>query len=135
MKNVKLLIASGCSYAAGPENWPNPTAEILNCSLTNHGTVSVGNGRISRSIIYGVTDALKRFDPEDIVVGISWSGNCRREAIVPLGLYAEASPHPCRWVLRVVDPRRRAEAALLHRSTRWRSHVARWTVGAVAWTE
>ena len=79
MKNVKLLIASGCSYAAGPENWPNPTAEILNCSLTNHGTVSVGNGRISRSIIYAVTDALKRFDPEDIVVGISWSGNCRRE--------------------------------------------------------
>jgi hypothetical protein len=79
MEPIKLLIASGCSYAAGPENWPNPTAKELDCSLNNFGTVSVGNGKISRSIIYGVTEALKTYNPEDILVGISWSGNSRRE--------------------------------------------------------
>lgn len=79
MKPIKLLITSGCSYTAGPENWPNPTAEELKCSLNNFGTTSVGNGKISRSIIYGVTEALKTYNPEDILVGISWSGNSRRE--------------------------------------------------------
>ena len=77
--NYKVLITSGCSYTAGHHNWPNPLANLLNCELINYGIVSVGNGRISRSVIYGVIEVLKTHSPEDLIVGIVWSGNNRRE--------------------------------------------------------
>ena len=79
MHNYKLLIASGCSYTAGSWNWPDPLAKLLNTQLNNYGTLSVGNGKISRSVIYGVLEALKTYKPEEILVGIVWSGNNRRE--------------------------------------------------------
>ena len=40
---------------------------------------SQGNGLISRSIIYGVTEALKIHAPEDILVGVMWSGSNRHD--------------------------------------------------------
>jgi hypothetical protein len=76
---TKILIASGCSYTEGPYNWPSPLASLLNCELKNYGESSVGNGRISRSVIYGVSEALKSFDNSEILVGIVWSGKTRRE--------------------------------------------------------
>lgn len=79
MLNYKLLIASGCSYTAGADNWPKPLSTLLNCALINYGVVSVGNGRISRSVIYGVNEALKKYKCEELLVGIVWSGNNRKE--------------------------------------------------------
>lgn len=79
MSNYKLLISCGCSFTFGVYNWPTPLQELLNCSLNNYGTVSVGNGKISRSAIYGTTEALKTYDANEIIVGIVWSGNNRRE--------------------------------------------------------
>lgn len=75
----KLLIASGCSYTANNGNWPGPLSNLLNCNLVNYGVPSVGNGRISRNVIYGVTEALKNYNPEEILVGIVWSGSNRVE--------------------------------------------------------
>lgn len=79
MSNIQVLIASGCSYTQGPHNWPVPLASSLNCQIQNYAEISVGNGRISRSVIYGVTEALKTFQNSDILVGVVWSGNNRRE--------------------------------------------------------
>lgn len=76
---TKILIASGCSYTQGQYNWPTSLASLLNCELKNYGENSVGNGRISRSVIYGITEALKSFDHSDILVGIVWSGKNRKE--------------------------------------------------------
>lgn len=79
MSKYKLLVTSGCSFTAGYSTWPNPLSQKLNCHLKNYAIVSVGNGRISRSIIYGVNEALKEYHPDDILVGIIWSGSNRRE--------------------------------------------------------
>lgn len=76
---TKILIASGCSYTQGSHNWPNPLASLLDCGLKNYGEVSVGNGRISRSVIYGVNEALKYLNNSEILVGVVWSANNRRE--------------------------------------------------------
>ena len=76
---TKILIASGCSYTQGSHNWPTSLASLLNCELKNYGEISVGNGRISRGVIYGVSEALKQYDPSEILVGVVWSGNNRRE--------------------------------------------------------
>lgn len=77
--NYKLLIASGCSYTAKYSNWPEPLSDLLNCPHDNYGVPSVGNGRISRSAIYGVSQSLKQYKPEEILVGIVWSGSSRNE--------------------------------------------------------
>lgn len=72
------MIASGCSYTIG-NSWADATAKLLNCPLQNYAVSATGNGRISRSILYGVSEALKTYKPEEIFVGVAWSGNNRRE--------------------------------------------------------
>lgn len=85
----KILITSGCSFSectSDPEylmTWPVHLAE----SLKSHGfdthiskaMGSQGNGLISRSIIYGVAKALETYSPEDILVGVMWSGSNRHD--------------------------------------------------------
>lgn len=69
----KLLIVSGCSFTAN-KCWPYHLNEKFeDTQLKNYGLISSGNGRISRSIIYGVSQALKTYSPEEILVGIMWS--------------------------------------------------------------
>lgn len=81
----KLLITSGCSfsecitYIAGSSTWPNHLRDILGYEHKSYAMGSQGNGLISRSIIYGVVEALKTHKPEDILVGVMWSGSNRHD--------------------------------------------------------
>jgi len=80
----KLLITSGCSfsecitYIAGSGTWPRHLAKMLDgYEHISYAMGSQGNGLISRGIIYGVCEALKTHKPEDILVGVMWSGSNR----------------------------------------------------------
>lgn len=87
----KVLITSGCSFSecihyenpAFKKNWPIHLAESLKeFGYTEHislGLPSQGNGLISRGIIYNVIEALKKYKPEDILVGVMWSGSNRHD--------------------------------------------------------
>lgn len=81
----KLLITSGCSfsecitYLAGKGTWPNHLRDMLNYEHKSYAMGSQGNGLISRSVIYGVTEALKTHKSEDILVGVMWSGSNRHD--------------------------------------------------------
>lgn len=75
----KILIVGGCSFTFEDWNWPGHLSRILNRSLVNDGMASQGNGLISRKLIYSLTEALKEHTPEEIMVGIMWSGVDRHE--------------------------------------------------------
>jgi hypothetical protein len=78
----KKLIASGCSFTFEPWSWPTPTSQLLNMDLINVGMGSQGNGLISKKIIYTVDKELKKTKPEDILVGIMWSGIDRHDVYI-----------------------------------------------------
>jgi len=87
------VLTFGCSYSQvpvvtdKPDDWTWPL--FLDKSLTgmpieteNHqGLGASGNDVISRRTIYYVTEALKTSKPEDLLVGIMWSG-CDRHSLV-----------------------------------------------------
>jgi len=75
----KVLLAGGCSFTVGNNTWPDHVAAALNLSVVNFGQSSRGNGYISRSVIYGVSNLLKEYHSQDILVGIMWSGPSRHE--------------------------------------------------------
>jgi hypothetical protein len=82
----KLLITSGCSFSecitpyAGKGTWPNHLIKMLpDYTHISYAMGSQGNGLISRGIIYGVCEALKTYKPEDILVGVMWSGSNRHD--------------------------------------------------------
>lgn len=79
---MKLLITSGCSFSQVPNSdlsWPIPLGKALNLDVECHGRGACGNGIISRTIIHSVSNALKTYKPEEILVGIMWSGLDRFE--------------------------------------------------------
>lgn len=82
-KNIKCLITAGCSFSQVPNRdvtWPVHLSEWLTPEKTYYlGQGAAGNGIISRKVIYTVTEALKIYDPKDILVGIMWSGFDRSE--------------------------------------------------------
>jgi len=80
----KILLTSGCSFSecitpSGAGTWPRHLSKSLDCVHKSYAMGSQGNGLISRGIIYGVTEALKIYKPEDIVVGVMWSGSNRHD--------------------------------------------------------
>ena len=79
----KILITSGCSFSEckGAETWPKWLSQQLGSSYAgvHKGMGSQGQGMISRSVIYAVSQALKQYKPEDILVGVMWSGPDRHE--------------------------------------------------------
>lgn len=81
----KILIASGCSFTMGyypNDNWATHLAQSLKTTLHNHGLNSIGNRLISRKVKYQVYKELQRYEPQDILVGICWSGIGRGEKYV-----------------------------------------------------
>lgn len=79
---IKLLITSGCSFSQVPNadiTWPVHLTKYLNVSAVHRGKGAVGNGVISRTIIHSVTEALKTYKPEELLVGVMWSGLNRFE--------------------------------------------------------
>lgn len=77
--NKKKLIASGCSFTFEPWNWPTFVCDEIGLDLINVGMASQGNGLIAKKAIYQVDKLLKSHNPEDIIVGIMWSGVDRHE--------------------------------------------------------
>lgn len=73
----KTLLASGCSFTYEPECWPTHVASALNCDLVNVGLGSMGNTLIARRAITQLHELLKTNKPEEILVGIMWTGTNR----------------------------------------------------------
>lgn len=78
----KILITSGCSFSECfhkfLDTWPRHLARLFpEYEHKSYAMGSQGNGLISRSIIYAVSEALKTHKPEDILVGVMWSGLSR----------------------------------------------------------
>jgi hypothetical protein len=101
---LKILITSGCSftfekwmdfseyskrirtrsveskkYTDTAKKWPFYTAEYFKWKLNNSAMGSIGNGLIAKKLIYHVHKALKNYKPEEIIVGVQWSGSDRHE--------------------------------------------------------
>ncbi|MBO01946.1 MAG: hypothetical protein CMG35_12170 [Candidatus Marinimicrobia bacterium] len=85
-KKKKLLITSGCSFSETSnqmQSWPiQLNRHFQNFGLISKGMSSQGNGLIARSIIYEVSKALEDTLPQNIIVGIGWSGADRHEVWV-----------------------------------------------------
>jgi hypothetical protein len=83
MTKIKCLITAGCSYSqfpCGVATWPAPLNDHIKPETVLYlGHAAAGNGIISRNVIYNVTEALKKYKPEEILVGIMWSGADRTE--------------------------------------------------------
>lgn len=80
----KILITGGCSFSecisTFIDTWPRHLARsIPEYTHIPTGMGSQGNGLISRKVIYAVSQALKTERPEDILVGVMWSGINRHE--------------------------------------------------------
>lgn len=76
-QNIKLLITSGCSFSQVPNSdvtWPVPLGKALNVETEYNGRGAVGNDIISKSIIHKVSLALEKYNTDEILVGIMWSG-------------------------------------------------------------
>lgn len=95
---IEYFISTGCSFTEVPIpeidgcrqvnlydfkkyelSWPVHVTNHLNCISTYKGKGASGNGIISKTTIYEVEKALKLYQPEDILVGIMWSGAYRQE--------------------------------------------------------
>ena len=79
---MKTVITCGCSFSdtAWRKTWPHWLAKYFpDAEHVSAGLSAAGNGYISRTAIYHVTQALKRFAPEQILVGVMWSGRDRHE--------------------------------------------------------
>ena len=95
---IKYLITTGCSFTEVPVpeiqestqvniddytkyalSWPVHLVNHLNCLPKYRGKGASGNGIISRTTIYEVIKALETYKPEEILVGIMWSGAYRQE--------------------------------------------------------
>ena len=97
----KILLTSGCSFTESPISWATPLSKLLNYDLINYGQASRGNGYISRSVIYGVSELLKTHKPEDILVGVMWSGPNRHEFFTRDTTntpYDKTSPNPHKFI-------------------------------------
>lgn len=83
MADIKCLITAGCSYSQVPNadvTWPVHLNEKVNPEAVLYlGQGAAGNGIISRKVIYHTTEMLKKYKPEEILVGIMWSGFDRGE--------------------------------------------------------
>tara|TARA_E500000331_G_scaffold306212_1_gene310385 strand:+ start:375 stop:1100 length:726 start_codon:yes stop_codon:yes gene_type:complete len=94
-RNKKYLITAGCSFTetvTGAETWPMHLIQRMQgYELVSKGMGSQGNGLISRSVIYEVTNKLKQTTSENISVGIMWSGPTRHETHIDID-HVPASP-------------------------------------------
>ena len=83
LSNIKCLITAGCSYSQVPNRdvaWPFHLNKQLAPKEVHYlGQGAAGNGIISRKTLYTLVNALKKYKPEEILVGIMWSGFDRRE--------------------------------------------------------
>jgi len=71
---MKKLIVGGCSFTFEDWCWPTHLANSLEVELVNLGMGSQGNDLIKKTIIAQVEEELKAHQPQDLLVGIMWTG-------------------------------------------------------------
>jgi hypothetical protein len=79
--NPNVLIAGGCSFTQVPgtyKNWPIFLRDKLNIPAFFVGAGSSGNDFISRRVISQTSQALLKYKPEELLVGVMWSGVSRK---------------------------------------------------------
>jgi hypothetical protein len=79
---MKTLVTSGCSFSEcvsiNLKTWARHLSDYFpNYRHFSKAMGSQGNGLISRSIIYQVSELLKTTPSDDILVGVMWSGPTR----------------------------------------------------------
>lgn len=91
-KMIKLLITTGCSFTQYPGSnvsWSYHLSKSMNVETLFLGHGAASNGIISKKTIFNTLDALKKYKPEEILVGIMWSGAHRSEMYTELFLDTE----------------------------------------------
>lgn len=81
MVNLNVLITGGCSFTQVPgtyKNWPIFLRDKLNIPASFAGAGSSGNDFISRRVIHQTSQALLKYKPEKMLVGVMWSGVNRK---------------------------------------------------------
>jgi hypothetical protein len=83
-QTMKQLITGGCSFSECLSPWIETWPKHLESALSGYvhiptGMGSQGNGLISRRIIYQIVQSLKKYNPNDLLVGIMWSGPSRHD--------------------------------------------------------
>lgn len=93
MKNT--LITAGCSFSTEKTTWTDYLAEHLNVSNAVYmGLASSGNQLIARKAVYAVSQQLATgVEPNDILVGIMWSGPSRMAWFIEEPDLPDASQH------------------------------------------
>ena len=90
---TKVLITSGCSFTESKYNSDSPDDRLTKSwawhlgrylndfgyKFVNKAMGSQGNGLISRGILYQITEELKTKSPDDLLVGVMWSGTDRHD--------------------------------------------------------
>jgi hypothetical protein len=104
---VKHILTFGCSFTANPPCWPYRLREITKPNIRhyNFGKDSVGNGYISRKVIYTLSQLeSKKIKPEEVLVLVMWSSPFRSEYYIDDSLskkYKCLLPYGitdnCRW--------------------------------------
>jgi len=82
-----MLLTGGCSFSDCNDpkamTWPVHLYHTLqSAGYSEHQSSALssqGNGLISRGVIYNVIQALKTHQPQDILVGVMWSGSDRHD--------------------------------------------------------
>jgi len=84
---MNIMVASGCSFTFEDWNWPTFTAQGLGLkkNLINVGMGSQGNGIISRKLLFTLDKLLETKNPDEILVGVMWSGVDRHEEYISVG--------------------------------------------------
>ena len=85
---VKALVTGGCSFSECEsewiDTWPRHLANRLDVSHYSLGKGSVGNGYISRAVIYQTNELLKTYNANDILVAIMWTSWDRIDLRLPV---------------------------------------------------
>jgi len=107
----KNLIICGCSYSielGEPfhyETWPSLLTRYFPKMVYKFPAhIGVGNGYISRTVLYNVSESLKNFESNEILVGVVWSGISRKEVYhtdkLPINVWVghDGINNPCKIV-------------------------------------
>ena len=85
---VKALVTAGCSFSECEsewiDTWPSHLAKRLDVPHYSLGKGSVGNGYISRAVIYQTNELLKTYDASDILVAVMWTSWDRIDLRLPV---------------------------------------------------
>jgi hypothetical protein len=116
----KVLISSGCSFTFEKWNWPGHLSGILDLNIINVGMASQGNGLISRKLIYAVENALKNYSPDEILVGVMWSGTDRTE------YHTYDGSNVIHWGFKEIDPNVKNPTNIVDGLYNWRIINHHW---------